>query len=660
VALVGLATALLSAPAGAEKYALLCGCAVYDKGPNPKPADLKTTVYDVLSLYELLVNRFEFKPENIRVLLSPPELWPLQVAPAGPATAANIAETFASWFARAGPDDLILFSYSGHGAFLHYQGEGAELHEEALLGSDYAASDPPQVLTFSQIRWLHSRLHDGQSVFVIDACHSGGGFLALDAQLSPYGPAPPVRYSGLAPETRPLETPALAAAGVAPTISPEALAAVQRRTVTLTACQSWEVASGAGPELRLLDKPQQTGVLTGDLVRAMATGPQNQSWEDAGRTARLLSVLGCIGQTIGVSGQARAAIPFTQPATPPTGPPYYLASPAGEGLAIAADPFLGAGSLLAAFSGAAPAGAALTPEVTLEPPATSAPESARLVPTPPGAGARAVVARRQVITLPKLSLFVEAADPLGRDQPVESGQLREQLGAIPYAQLCPSATDPSADYRLWVSLEDEDTTRPFARGRAADFPCSLVHGQPAGRSFPDSVTWLRGLLHYVRAVQGAAWARNHAAGFRVWVTPDKERPLYLPGAPAKLRLEASEACQVVVVVADSAGNVLGLGPQAVSPGQPAEQSFVLPAGGPAHDMRLAVIKAFAFRQAPEAPAVAKVAQEGRTDPAAAMLGLLRTALGDASGDGIPTEGWADNEAFVAVWDRTPLAGAEAF
>ena len=90
-------------------------------------------------------------------------------------------------------------------------------------------------------------------------------------------------------------------------------------------------------------------------------------------------------------------------------------------------------------------------------------------------------------------------------------------------------------------------------------------------------------------------------------------------------------------------------------------AFTPPAGGAAHDMRLVIVKALAFAKKPSDAAVAKMASEGKADPAKAMLGLLSDALG-ASGAGgvasVPTEGWADNEAFVAVWDRTPLTGDE--
>ena len=57
-AMAGLAAVLLSGPAAAEKYALLCGCAVYDQGPNLKPADLKTTRAGLPSLEELTPSRY--------------------------------------------------------------------------------------------------------------------------------------------------------------------------------------------------------------------------------------------------------------------------------------------------------------------------------------------------------------------------------------------------------------------------------------------------------------------------------------------------------------------------------------------------------------------------------------------------------------------------
>jgi hypothetical protein len=655
--------------AAGEKYALLCGCARYDKVGNTGPADLDTTVYDVLALYDLLTTRFAFKPENIRVLLSPPDLWPRKPAPAGPATADNIAENFARWFAKAGPDDLILFAYSGHGTFLHHTAGAAPVHEEALLASDYMTKG--WVLTFSQIRWLHFRLHDGQSVFLIDACHSGGSSLAPADILSPYGPPPPVRFTSTSPDTKPVATPALAAAPppapndrdkAAVKMSKADRETIRRRTTTITACQSWEVASAMGPELTVQDKPHNTGVLTGYVVRAVAEGAQNQSWEDVGRTARFLSVLNCVAQTVGVSGQGLAAQPFTHPATPPTPPLYYVALPRDRDLLVPRDPFLGPGSLAGVFKDATPAGAPADPNAKLEDGPAS--DLARLVCKVAAEGPRAVVLQTQQIALPPLGIWTEVADPLGKQDPDATRTLQAQMAKVPYADLRPKVYDDKVDYRLWVSMEDEENTFPFARARSAEFPCFQVHGKPAPRSLDQSAAWLRGMAHYLRAVQGAAWARNHAAAFRVWVTPDRERPLYRPGEATTMKLEANAPCWVVVVVADSSGHLMVVPDPAggkLEPGAPRNLSFTLDASGPAHDMHLAIVKAFALTRKPDGTALKHLASdEARADPAKAMLALLSDVLGAQTPGAIPCEGWADNEVFLAEWDRMPLAGPLEF
>jgi hypothetical protein len=409
----------------------------------------------------------------------------------------------------------------------------------------------------------------------------------------------------------------------------------------------------------LLDKAQQTGEMTGEVVKAMEGGAQNQSWEDVGRTARFLSQLDCIDQTVGVYGQGLTAMPFTQPAMLPTPPAYYVGVPEGKDLAVLVDPFLGAGSTLAVFKDAMPAGGAADLNGKLERAAST--DKMRLVSKVLADGPKAAVAWTEDIGLPKLGVYAVATDLLGKEDAALSKTLRDGLAGLSYAGMLASDKDPAADYRLWVSAEDEDTTRPFARARSGEFPEDDVQGKPAGRAFSDSVAWERGILHYLRAVQGAAWARNRACGFRVWATPDQARPLYLPGTSVKMKLDASAACYVVLVVADSMGNVTVTPAQAVSPGKSAEVAFTPPAGGAAHDMRLVIVKALAFAKKPSDAAVAKMASEGKADPAKAMLGLLSDALG-ASGAGgvasVPTEGWADNEAFVAVWDRTPLTGDE--
>jgi len=52
--------------------------------------------------------------------------------------------------------------------------------------------------------------------------------------------------------------------------------------------------------------------------------------------------------------------------------PYYAAVPGDGGLVVPADPFLGAGSALAVYPGATPAGAATEPTAKLQAPATPA------------------------------------------------------------------------------------------------------------------------------------------------------------------------------------------------------------------------------------------------------------------------------------------------
>jgi len=130
-------------------------------GRNLKPNDLPTTLNDIVAMYQMLIGRYGFKPENIRVLITPTKKWPLKPAPYGEATITNIADQFATWFAKAGPDDLIFFGYSGTETYVHYKGNGVDVNEEALVGTDLGWIDPPAGADFSQLRWMHSRLHDG-------------------------------------------------------------------------------------------------------------------------------------------------------------------------------------------------------------------------------------------------------------------------------------------------------------------------------------------------------------------------------------------------------------------------------------------------------------------------------------------------------------------
>lgn len=183
-----------------QRYALLVGITDY---PNCRPEDqLRGCVNDALAWQTLLTSRFGFPPEHVRMLHNPGRQ--------------AILEAFESHLiARAGPGDLIVFAFSGHGSYTwDLEGDEPDGFDETLVPSD-AYRDPtrePRHITDDEIFELNARLKQkisgvGFVVFIVDACHSGsitrgvGRARFLDPEL------PPTPKAGL--PAKPMLSPAL-------------------------------------------------------------------------------------------------------------------------------------------------------------------------------------------------------------------------------------------------------------------------------------------------------------------------------------------------------------------------------------------------------------------------------------------------------------------
>jgi len=85
------------------------------------------------------------------------------------ATTKNLAEAFARAAAAAGPDDLFLFFFSGHGDQVDVAPGGAELDGRAETLELYDAA-----MTDAQLAPLFASVRGRMSMLVIDACYAGG------------------------------------------------------------------------------------------------------------------------------------------------------------------------------------------------------------------------------------------------------------------------------------------------------------------------------------------------------------------------------------------------------------------------------------------------------------------------------------------------------
>lgn len=155
------------------KRALLVGINKYDGAP------LQGCVPDVQEAWNLLVEEYQFHPDNVRLLLD------------GRATKAAIVERLKWLISESYDGDVALFWFSGHGSQIRdYDGDELKDHkDELLVTADMEWWDDP--LTDDVLRKIFKRHRDGVNLYVVlDCCHSGSGTRSI-------GPSPAKAFRDL-------------------------------------------------------------------------------------------------------------------------------------------------------------------------------------------------------------------------------------------------------------------------------------------------------------------------------------------------------------------------------------------------------------------------------------------------------------------------------
>ena len=151
-----------------RKLALLVGINEYS-APIPP---LKGCINDVMLQKELLIYRFGFKPEDIRILTDKQ------------ATRQGILTAFEEHLIKqAKPGDVVLFHFSGHGSQVedrdHDPPDGLNstfVPIDSELPPGYPiAGGPVQDIMGHTLFLLMSALKTDNVTVVLDSCHSGGG-----------------------------------------------------------------------------------------------------------------------------------------------------------------------------------------------------------------------------------------------------------------------------------------------------------------------------------------------------------------------------------------------------------------------------------------------------------------------------------------------------
>lgn len=145
-----------SAPAlAAEKWALLVGVTEY----QPPVNKLNGCVNDTNTVRDILIGKAGFRADHIKTL-----------AGASQTTKAAIAAAFKEWLGQAGPDDMVVFFYSGHGA--QWDVGGGKI-EEVLVPVDVNVQDAHSFILGGELSDWIKTCKAKEFLVMLDACHSG-------------------------------------------------------------------------------------------------------------------------------------------------------------------------------------------------------------------------------------------------------------------------------------------------------------------------------------------------------------------------------------------------------------------------------------------------------------------------------------------------------
>jgi len=140
-----------------DKWAVVVGISKY----QDSSINLKYAAKDAKDFYDYLVNEAHFQPDHIRLLLDEK------------ATRVNIMAALGDKFLNctAGPDDLVVFYFSGHGSpsSADSAGDNYLVVHDTDKTSLLATAIPIQEFTDTIKRHVHS----DRMVLAMDACHSG-------------------------------------------------------------------------------------------------------------------------------------------------------------------------------------------------------------------------------------------------------------------------------------------------------------------------------------------------------------------------------------------------------------------------------------------------------------------------------------------------------
>ena len=147
------------------RWAVLVGVSDYAEFGDDAGGDLRGAAADAERLRNVLVERWGFSPERMRVLLD------------GAATRAGIEAALREWLpAVVQPGDLVVFYFSGHGAQAwDLDGDEPDGLDETIAPHDVMRTSPERDIRDDELRVWFDALPTRNVVAILDNCHAGTG-----------------------------------------------------------------------------------------------------------------------------------------------------------------------------------------------------------------------------------------------------------------------------------------------------------------------------------------------------------------------------------------------------------------------------------------------------------------------------------------------------
>ena len=140
------------------KRALLVGINNYKAVPH-----LMGSLNDVAAMRQVLITRWGFSPDNIVTLTEET------------ATRAGILHALRQLVNESGPNDTVVFHYSGHGSQVQdLNGDEQDGLDETLVPYDGRTPGVPDIVD-DELDAIFAKLRTSSALIVLDACHSGTG-----------------------------------------------------------------------------------------------------------------------------------------------------------------------------------------------------------------------------------------------------------------------------------------------------------------------------------------------------------------------------------------------------------------------------------------------------------------------------------------------------